>query len=82
MASIADISLHPSKEWGPAVPAPHLYFLAAHCKIAEILHVSGIGERITQAVNKETKLLGPGSLDPAGSTDLQPILSCRFLAGI
>lgn len=62
---------------GTDVPPPNDKFLFLHFRIAEILAVSGVGEKIEAALNESC--LDVDSIRPDGSTDIGSILSRKML---
>ncbi|KAK0710148.1 hypothetical protein B0T26DRAFT_724201 [Lasiosphaeria miniovina] len=64
----------------PSVPLPDPKYLWCHFRVAEILEVSGIGQKITDTMDSEA--WDPENIDPNGSTDIGSILSRKMLTGI
>jgi hypothetical protein len=62
---------------GTDVPPPNDKFLFLHFRIAEILAVSGVGEKIEAALNESC--LDIDNIRPDGSTDIESILSGKML---
>lgn len=64
----------------PSVPLPNPKYFWVHFRVAEILEISGIGEKITDAMENED--WDPENIEPSGSTDIGSILSRKMLMGI
>ncbi|KAM0256666.1 hypothetical protein ACHAQJ_004820 [Trichoderma viride] len=64
----------------PSIPLPDVEFLTCHCRVAEILRVSGIGQMIEDEL--ENALYDPCNLQPDGSTDIEFILQRAMLTNI
>lgn len=64
----------------PSVPMPDPAFLRVHFQVAQILAVSGIGHRIEEACEEESR--GPANLAPDGSTDIERVLNLKMLLHI
>ena len=66
----------------PDVPLPSRAFCAVLYQRANILDVSGIGRKISEAESTELELSRPTTRAPNGSTDLQSIIYWKSLVGI
>lgn len=64
----------------PRYPLPDPEYFKVHCRIGQILCVSGIGLEIDQELGKFAE--APRNLDPSGSTDVGLLLSQRMLIDV